>query len=206
MSEIPRSMQATTPYVAAAVDRSRRARPSGWWGVLLFICTEATLFGLMIASYFYLRFYNAQWPPAGIEKPKVLLPLVLTAVLVASAVPLLMAVRSARRGHVRAAWLFVLAAIIVQSAYLGVQIHEFTSELDKMSPKDSSYASIYFTLLGAHHLHVAAGILLELWLVGRLLGGMTNYRFIALRAIALYWYFVAALGVAVVFTQIYPSL
>jgi heme/copper-type cytochrome/quinol oxidase subunit 3 len=75
-----------------------------------------------------------------------------------------------------------------------------------MSPKDSSYASIYFTLLGAHHIHVAVGILLELWLVARLLGGMTNYRLIALRAIALYWYFVAALGVAVVFTQISPSL
>jgi hypothetical protein len=35
---------------------------------------------------------------------------------------------------------------------------------------------------------------------------MTNYRLIALRCTALYWYFVAALGVAVVFTQIYPSL
>jgi heme/copper-type cytochrome/quinol oxidase subunit 3 len=206
VSEIPRSMEATTPYVAAAVDRSRRAMPNGWWGVLLFICTEATIFALMIASYFYLRFYNAQWPPAGIDKPKVALPLVLTTVLVSTVVPLFMAVRSARLGHVRAAWLLVLAALVVQSAYLGVQIHEFTSELDKMSPKDSSYASIYFTLLGAHHIHVAVGILLELWLVGRLLSGITNYRFIALRAIALYWYFVAALGVAVVFTQIYPSL
>jgi heme/copper-type cytochrome/quinol oxidase subunit 3 len=206
VSEIPRSMEATTPYVAAAVDRSRRAMPNGWWGVLLFICTEATLFGLMIASYFYLRFYNAQWPPAGIDEPKVALPLLLTAVLVSTVVPLFMAVRSARLGRARVAWLLVLAALVVQSAYLGVQIHEFTSELDKMSPKDSSYASIYFTLLGAHHIHVAIGILLELWLVGRLISGMTNYRLIALRAIALYWYFVAGLGVAVVFTQIYPSL
>lgn len=206
MSEIPRSMEATTPYVAAAVDRSRRAMPSGWWGVLLFVCSEATLFGLMIASYFYLRFYNAQWPPAGIDKPKVALPLVLTAVLVSTAAPLFLAVRSARLGRARAAWLLVLLAVLVQGAYLGVQIHEFASDLDKMSPKDSSYASIYFTLLGAHHIHVAVGILLELWLVARLLGGMTNYRLIALRAIALYWYFVAALGVAVVFTQISPSL
>ena len=206
MSEIPRSMEATTPYVAAAGDRSRRAMPSGWWGVLLFVCSEATLFGLMIASYFYLRFYNAQWPPAGIDKPKVALPLVLTAILVSTAAPLFLAVRSARLGRARAAWLLVLLAVLVQGAYLGVQIHEFASDLDKMSPKDSSYASIYFTLLGAHHIHVAVGILLELWLVARLLGGMTNYRLIALRAIALYWYFVAALGVAVVFTQISPSL
>jgi len=206
MSEIPRSMEATTPYVAAAVDRSRRDMPNGWWGALIFICSEATLFGLLIASYFYLRFYNAHWPPVGIDKPKVALPLVLTAILVSTVVPLFLAVRAGRRGQVRAAWLLVLLALAVQGSYLGVQIHEFASDLDKMSPKGSSYASIYFTLLGAHHLHVAVGILLELWLVARLLFGMTNYRMVALRAIALYWYFVATLGVAVVFTQIYPSL
>jgi cytochrome c oxidase subunit III len=206
MSEIPRSMEATTPYMAAAVDRSRRAMPNGWWGVLLFIATEATLFGLMIASYFYLRFQSAQWPPAGIDKPKVALPLVLTAILVSTTVPLFLAVRSARVGRVRAAWLLMLLALVVQAAYLGIQAHEFASELDKMSPKDSAYASMYFTLIGAHHIHVAVGILIELWLVTRLLAGMTNYRFVALRCTALYVYFVAALGVAVVFTQIYPSL
>jgi heme/copper-type cytochrome/quinol oxidase subunit 3 len=199
-------MEATTPFTAAAVDRSRRAMPNGWWGTLLFLCSEATLFGLLIASYFYLRFYNAHWPPTGIEKPKVVLPLVLTAVLVASAVPLFLAVRSARLGRVRAAWLLVLLAVVVQAAYLGIQFHEFSSELDKMDPKSSSYASIYFTLLGAHHLHVAVGILAELWLLAKLSTGMTNYRFVALRCIALYWYVVAALGVAVVFTQISPSL
>jgi len=206
MSEIPRSMEATTPYTAAAVDRSRRAMPSGWWGVLLFIGSEATLFGLLIGSYFYLRFYNDQWPPSAIDKPKVAVPLVLTAILVSTVVPLFFAVRAARRGAVRTAWLLVLLALVVQAAYLGVQIHEFSSDLDKMNPKDSSYASMYFTLLGAHHLHVAVGILLELWLVARLLSGMTNYRLIGLRAIALYWYFVAAIGIAVVLTQIYPSL
>ena len=99
-----------------------------------------------------------------------------------------------------------MVALVVQAAYLGVQVHEFTGDLDTMSPKDSAYASIYFTLVGAHHIHVAAGVLIELWLVTRLLSGMTNYRLVALRCTALYWYFVAALGVAVVFTQIYPSL
>jgi heme/copper-type cytochrome/quinol oxidase subunit 3 len=199
-------MEATTPYVAAAVDRRRRAMPNGWWGVLLFLASEATLFGLLIASYFYLRFYNAHWPPPAIDKPKVALPLVLTAILVATVIPLFLAVRSARRGRVRAAWALVLLAVVVHATYLGIQLHEFSSELDKMSPKESSYASVYFTLIGAHHLHVAVGILAELWLVGRLLTGMTNYRLVALRCIALYWYVVAALGVAVVFTQIYPSL
>jgi cytochrome c oxidase subunit III len=205
-SEVMRSMEATSPVMAAAADRQRRSLPNGWLGVLLFVASETTFFGLLISSYFYLRFQVADWPPAGIEKPKVALPLILTAILVASSVPLFAAVRAGRRGNVKLAWWLVLLALVIQGGYLGVQVHEFLSDLDKMSPHGSGYASIYFTLLGAHHLHVAVGLLLELWLIGRLLGGLTNYRLIALRSIALYWYFVNAVAIAVVFTQIYPSL
>jgi heme/copper-type cytochrome/quinol oxidase subunit 3 len=174
--------------------------------VALFIAGETTFFGLMIASYFYLRFQNTHWPPVGVEKPKVALPLILTAILVASVVPLIGAVRAGLAGKVARAWVLLLVAFVVQGGYLGVQIHEFLSELDKMSPHASAYSSIYFTMLGAHHLHVAVGLLLELWLLGKLPGGLTNYRLIALRVTALYWYFVAVVGIAVVFTEIYPSL
>ncbi|HEX4719584.1 MAG TPA: cytochrome c oxidase subunit 3 [Thermoleophilaceae bacterium] len=206
MSEVMRSQEATTPAMAAAAQRQRRALPNGWWGVALFIGGETTFFGLMISSYFYLRFQNAHWPPVGVEKPKVALPLILTAILVASVVPLIAAVRAGLAGRVARAWVLLLVAFVVQGGYLGVQIHEFLSDLDKMSPHATAYSSIYFTMLGAHHLHVAAGLLLELWLLGKLLGGLTNYRLIALRVTALYGYFVAVVGIAVVFTEIYPSL
>lgn len=206
MSEITRSMEATTPVMATVVDQRRRALPNGWIAVALFVCGEATFFGLMISSYFYLRFQDAHWPPVGIEKPKVALPLILTGILLATTIPLIAAVRAGRAGRVGAALALVLLALIVQCGYLGVQVHELLSELDKVHPKASAYGSIYITMLGAHHLHVAVGILLELWLITRLIKGLTNYRLIALRAIALYWYFVAIVGIAVVFTQIYPSL
>jgi cytochrome c oxidase subunit 3/cytochrome c oxidase subunit I+III len=204
VSEVARSLDATSPVTA--IDGARRTPPPGWWGVALFVASETTFFGLMIGSYFYLRFQVTKWPPAGIEKPNVALPLILTAILVSTAAPLIAAVRAGRAGRVTLAWVLVLVALAVQSGYLGVQVHEFLSELDKVQPKASSYGSIYITLLGAHHLHVAVGILLELWLLGRLLGGLTNYRLTALRVIALYWYFVSFVAVPVVFTQIYPSL
>jgi len=94
----------------------------------------------------------------------------------------------------------------LQGAYFGVQMHEYLSDLDKISASASSYGSIYFTMLGTHHAHVAVGLLLDLWLLGKLLGGLTNYRLVALRVIAIYWYFVSVAGVCVVLTQIYPSL
>jgi heme/copper-type cytochrome/quinol oxidase subunit 3 len=96
--------------------------------------------------------------------------------------------------------------VVVQAGYLGVQVHEFLGDLDKFSPHDSAYASIYFTMIGAHHAHVVVGIAIELWVLWKLLGGLTNYRMIGVRVAALYWYFVSFAAVAVVLTQVYPSL
>ena len=59
---------------------------------------------------------------------------------------------------------------------------------------------------GAHHLHVLVGILLNAWLAARLLTGLTNYRVIGVRVIAVYWYFVDVLAVLVTATILSPSL
>jgi heme/copper-type cytochrome/quinol oxidase subunit 3 len=50
------------------------------------------------------------------------------------------------------------------------------------------------------------GLLLDVWLLWKLARGITNYRLIALRVTAIYWYFVSIAAVAVVLTQLYPSL
>jgi len=185
---------------------ARRAQASGWWGMILLIATEATLFGSLIATYFYLRFESAAWPQGGIEKPSVALPVVLTAVLVASCLPVFGAVRAAKEGRTRRAWWLLALATAVQGAYLGLQLSLFAGDLDSFSPQRNAYASIYFALLGLHHAHVAVGLALDAWLLAVLLGGLTGYRLIALRATALYWYFLSAVAVLVVLTQLYPSL
>jgi len=190
----------------ARVVRRGISFPLGWWGIVLLVATETAFFGTLIASYFYLRLQDAQWPPPGIEPPDMTAPLILTAVLVATAVPIFFAVRAARAERLRPAWLLLLTAVVVQAVYLGVQIHLFGSDLDKFQPGDNAYGSIYFTLLGAHHLHVLVGILMLVWLLARLPAGLTNYRVVAVWAVAIYWYFVALAGVAVVLTQVSPSL
>jgi cytochrome c oxidase subunit 3 len=188
------------------VERRRRSMPSGWWGAALFIATEATLFGTLLATYFYLRFNTPRWPPAGVPEPKVALPLILTGVLVASTVPVLLGSRAARAGNARAAWLFFFVALLIQGAYFGVQMHEFLGDLAKFSPHATAYASIYFTLLATHHAHVAVGMLIELWLLAKLARGLTSYRLVGVRVAAFYWCFVNLAAVAVVLTQVYPAL
>jgi heme/copper-type cytochrome/quinol oxidase subunit 3 len=206
MSEVTRSGQAESAVAATYAARRRRALPSGTWGAALFVTTEATLFGSLVATYFYLRFDAVRWPPPGVESPEVALPLALTGALFVTTVPLLFGDRAARAGRTRAAWLAIFLALAVQCGYLAVQVVLFKNDLDSFSPKDTAYGSIYFTLLAAHHAHVLLGILLSCWLLARLCFGLTGYRLIAVRVVVLYWCFVNALAVAVVLTQVSPSL
>jgi heme/copper-type cytochrome/quinol oxidase subunit 3 len=206
VSSVPRSMEASGPGPVGAVERQRRAQASGWWGAALLIATEVTLFACLIATYFYLRFKTGEWPLGGIEKPSVTLPLVFTGMLVATCVPMFLSVKAAKGGAVRAAWWLLLAATVVQATYLGLQIHLMVDDLRSFSPQANAYGSIYYTLVTVHHAHVAVGLAIDAWLLWKLSRGITNYRLIALRVAAFYWYFVSAAAIAVVLTQLYPSL
>ncbi|MGH3026165.1 MAG: cbb3-type cytochrome c oxidase subunit I, partial [Gaiellaceae bacterium] len=48
----------------------RLARPNGWWGMAIFVASEATLFGTIVGTYVYLSLQNPHWPPAGVAEPK----------------------------------------------------------------------------------------------------------------------------------------
>jgi heme/copper-type cytochrome/quinol oxidase subunit 3 len=190
----------TVPYA------DRRARPIGWWGMVVFVATEVTLFATMIGSYYNLRFRTPQWPPPGVPDPKLTLPLILLALLVATSAPVHFGSVLVRHGRVRAAQLAFLTAIAVQVVYLVLQIHLFVDDLSNFTPQDSAYGSIYYTLLGTHHLHVLVGILLESWFVLRLAGGVTHYREVGAQATAFYWHAVNVLAIAVTIVLLSPSL
>jgi len=183
-----------------AVDpRARERYPLGWWGVAMLIATEATLFGMMVGSYVYLRFKNHPWPPHGIPEPKLVVPLILLVVLLATSVPMWLASRSATPRR----WL--LLALVVQAGYFAMSVHDYADDLHRFTPQQHAYGSIYYTLLGADHSHVAFGILLNLWLLWKLLSGMTEYRRKAVRAVAFYWHAVNVITLVVTLTVLSPA-
>ena len=185
----------------------QRGRPVGWWAVLLLVATEAALFGSMIASYFYLRFEAVHWPPPGIPEPKVLTPALLTVVLVCSSVPAAAAAWAARRRLPGRA-----STALVTTAALGALYAAGTSVLlvqewhEAPATKDA-YDSLFFTIQGAHVAHVAAGVLVNLFLLATIVRGrISQYRMNGIWAMSLYWHFVNALAVLVLLTTISPSL
>jgi heme/copper-type cytochrome/quinol oxidase subunit 3 len=205
--QVPRSAHAERSRAAGAVDRARVAQPSGWWGMVLFLCSEATLFGTLIGSYFYLNFGVHRWPPAGITPPEIPGPAVSTGFLVATIPLMVLAAAAARRGRRWSAVRWITSAFVIQIAYLAAQILLIRHDLLDFTPQGTAYGSIYFTLLIADHAHVLLGLLLNgvvLYKVAR--HGLTNYWLIGVRGLALYWYVVVAITVVVLFTVLSPSL
>jgi heme/copper-type cytochrome/quinol oxidase subunit 3 len=101
---------------------------------------------------------------------------------------------------------FLLGAFLVQAAYFGLQIHLLLDDLHDFKPQQHAYASIYYVLVGAEHFHVAVGLAVDVFLLAKLVGGLTRYRAIGLQVAAYYWHFVNVFAVLVLLHQISPRL
>ncbi len=179
---------------------ARRGAGLAVWGMAMFVASEATLFGTFVGTYFYLRFKNPHWPPVGTPEPRVVVPLILVAVLSTTSVPMQLAARAAKTGRVAATRLLIAVALLVQSGYLAYELHDLQDQLQRSHPQDNAYTSIYYVLLGADHAHVFLGLLLDVWLLGKLVTGLTTYRLNAVQAVAFYWHAVVVITWVVVGT------
>jgi cytochrome c oxidase subunit III len=198
-------MSAVDPVLA--LSPTSRARPNGWWGMLLLIATEATLFAVLIASYFYIRFKSPAWPPDAIPEPKLFRPLLNNGVLLASAAPIFLADRAIRSGRQGALRLGLAATFLIGLAYFFLQLDSFVASWKTSRPDDGTYTSLVYTIVGAHWVHVGAGILLLVWVQVRAwLGRFSTERHVGVQVSALYWYFVALLAIPVVLTTLSPAL
>jgi heme/copper-type cytochrome/quinol oxidase subunit 3 len=192
--------------MTAASVPVRAARPTGWWGAVVFVATEATLFGTLVGTYIYLRLHNAHWPPSSVPKPPVLTPTLLTAALLLTSIPMHIASRAAGNGRRETAWRATAVAFVVQLAYLVWSLHDYVHTIDVYDPHQSAWASVFVTLLGADHLHVLAGVLLSAWFVIRIWSRLTRYRIVGLQSTAFYWHAVNVITLVVLAVQLSTHL
>jgi heme/copper-type cytochrome/quinol oxidase subunit 3 len=113
-------------------------------------------------------------------------------------VPMQLAAVAAREGRLLATRLLIAWALFVQAGYFGFEVHDFIQQVHRDPIQTDAYSSIYFTLLGADHGHVFLGILLDLWLLWKLVRGLTMYRLNAVQVIAYYWHAVNLLTLVVI--------
>ena len=132
-------------------------RAPGWWGTLLLIATEATLFLYLLGAYFYVRFTAPVWPPPGIDRPELLLPVINTVILLSSSVPMHWADTAIARGDQSRLRLGLALSFILGAIFLGIQLYEY-GHLG-YTPQTNVYGSLFFTITGLHGAHVLVGLL-----------------------------------------------
>lgn len=68
-----------------------------WWGTLAFMVIEGFTLLLMVASYFYLRTNEFDWPPGRTPNPELLIPTINTVLLLLVIVPMIGVGKAASR-------------------------------------------------------------------------------------------------------------
>ena len=181
-------------------ETARLSRAPIHTGMVLFLISEAFLFGSLFWTYFYLRAESPVWPPAGVELDS-LLASVNTVVLLSSSVSVWWAARRIRKGSERGLAAGLAITVFLGVGFLGVTLFEWTHETFR--PWTSAYGSIFYTLTGFHALHVLGGVLLMLTLLARTLRHrFSPGSFLAVEIGSLYWHFVDLIWI-VVFTTLF---
>lgn len=174
-------------------------------GMVLFLVNEATLFASLISSYFFLAVASAAWPPAGIGRPSLTLPLIMTAALLSSSGVLVYAERELERGNRSRYRAGVAVTVLLGTTFLLLQAKEYAVKLVEVRPTASAYGSLFFTITGLHGAHVAFGLLFLVWsLLASVKRPSLPERSLAIRNASLYWHFVDGVWL-VILTSLYLS-
>jgi len=131
-----------------------------WWANTLMLVIETAMFGILFASYFYVRMNFDVWPPPQVNvapayyhtAPDLPVGTLNTIWLLASCAPAFLLDRAARRldtPRIRK-WLAILIAMGVAS--IALRLWEFQHL--HFGWDDNAYASVIGMLLGMHLMHL----------------------------------------------------
>jgi cytochrome c oxidase subunit 3 len=174
-----------------------------WWGNLLLLMIETTMFAIMVATYFYLRVVDAQlWPPPQSNwvpalyhpVPHLLVPTLNLIVLLVSLAPMIVVDRACLRRDLNTVRFGMVAVVAFGVAAVVLRFYEFPALQFKWN--DNAYASVTWTLLGLHLAHIitatAENILMTAWVF---LKGLDDKHARDVRVTASYWYWVVGIWV-----------
>lgn len=157
--------------------------------MVLFITSEAMVFGALFAAYFFIRAQAASWPPPGAETLARAYPTVNTIILLLSGVTMHLAHMAIRRDDRRLFLRLTVVTILLGAAFISGQGWEYAHV--GFSPEDGTFGTTFFTMTGLHGAHVILGLgLLVLVAMRGLLGDFTGRRHLLVEASSMYWHFV----------------
>jgi cytochrome c oxidase subunit 3/cytochrome c oxidase subunit I+III len=179
-----------------------RGRSLAWWGMVMTILTEGTLFALLLFVYFYLFSLAPEWPLGGIRPPELLVVSVRTVLLLASSATMSIAERSIRRGHPGVTKLFMVLTFLLGAVFLAGHVEEMLRLPTEFTWSTNAYGSLFYVIVNFHGLHLAVGLILLAFTYAALTRGRyTAQDHEGLQVAAMYWHFVD-----VVWVFVFPTL
>jgi cytochrome c oxidase subunit III len=167
-------------------------------GIIIFLGSELMFFAALFGMYFTLRGQTSPWPPAGIEIGFVK-PLIFTIVLVSSSFTMQMAVVRVRQGNVRSMKRWIWLTFLMGWIFLAGQFWDYLEFNFRIGT--DAYGSAFYTMTGFHALHVFAGLLAMLVVLGRAAAGAVDRdEHAGLEVVTYYWHFVDAVWIALFLT------
>ncbi len=162
--------------------------------VLIFILSEAALFGGLFGGYLYNMFPAPVWPPSNTPAgvPPVSVALILSVFLLSSSATIQMAETKLERGEMGGFKGWLLFTMILGALFLAGQASEWSKLIGEgFTVSTNAYGTFFYTITGFHGSHVLVGIILQffiLLLAIRNKIGMKRQTIV--RACGYYWHFV----------------
>jgi cytochrome o ubiquinol oxidase subunit 3 len=172
----------------------------GFW---IFLITDVIMFATLFATYVVLRNNTAGGPTAA-ELFQLPIIIASTFILLTSSFTSGLALLAMQRGALKQliAWLAVTA--LLGAAFIGLEVTEFIHMVHEGATlQTSAFLSAFYTLVGAHGLHVTIGLV---WMIALMLQlhrrGITPVTERKVNVISLYWHFLDVVWIFV-FTVVY---
>ena len=176
--------------------------PQSILGMLLFLGSEAMLFGAFFAALFFVRVVNEapHWPPHGYHLP-IFVAGMNTIVLVTSSFTAHWALQSIKRGHRVGMQAGLVLTVLMGITFVVTQAREYSRI--GFAPRDNAFATTFFGLTGLHGLHVIFGLLLLVFATIRAFRGhYSAEHHHGLEITGIYWHFVDVMWI-IVFVTVY---
>jgi cytochrome c oxidase subunit 3 len=162
-------------------------------GIWLFLASEVMLFGALFSSYALLRTGAMSWPDQS-SIVNVRLASINTIILILSSVVILRAAAALRAGHLATFRGLMAGAALLGVAFLVIKSLEYRGELAAgLRPSTNNFLGLYFVMTFLHAVHVAGGVLVNLFLSGPgvSMAKLEPARFAGrVEVAALYWNFI----------------
>jgi len=190
------------PADALPVNLSERRAPI-WWGMVMLIVIELTVFSTLVASYFYLKAGSPVWPPDGIKPPELLLPSINAGILILSSLPVWWADHAIRKGDTRRLKIGLGIGFVMGAVFLALKAVEYAG--NEYTWATNAYGSIVWTITGFHSAHVLILLIKTVVVLVLAFRGFFNERRnVAVQVNGLYWHFVVLVWIPL-FAALYLS-